>query len=136
MIEQVWDNEDENIFGAVVMIAHFTGFSKQEILSWTLDEINKALEIIKNQERKQAHLLFAIADYERLINAEPTNSDGKINTTEKDKLINKAKNLRAVFTGEKVEKEDNNSKFFGMKNQRVAEEMTVEEFKKYKAENL
>ena len=136
MIEIEWQSEDENIFGAVIMIAHFTGFPKQEILSWTMDEVNKALEIIKNYEKKQAYLAFSVADYERLMNAEPTNADGKMNTNEKNKLTNKARELRAVFTGEVVEKEENNNRFFSFKNQRVVEEMNIEEFKKYKEENL
>jgi len=130
-----WESQYENIFKAVLKIAHYTGFPKDEILNWTADEINKAVELIDDEVKKQATLLFSVADYERLISLEPTNQDGSINKNQKEKINGKAKKLRSVFTGEEVETEVNNTRFFAMKNQRVVEEMTLEEFKKFKEEH-
>lgn len=136
MLDVGWDDQDENIFGAIIRIAHYTGFAKSEILNWTIDEVNKALKIIKNEEQKQSLLLFAVADYSRLIELEPSNKDGTSNKSERAKLMNKAQKIRSIFTGEEVEKEEsNNIKFFSIRSERVVEEMTVEEYKKYKKEN-
>lgn len=135
MFNVQWESQFENIFRGVLKIAHYTGFSKDEILSWTPDEINKAVEIINENDKKQAILLFSVADYNRIMNLEPTNKDGTVNNNEKEKFNQKAKKLRSIFTGEEIEIDTKNNRFFEMKNQRVAEEMTVEEFKKYKAEH-
>ena len=125
-----WPENQENIFGAVIRIAHYTHFSKNEILNWTIDEIHKALSLIEVHEQKQAQLHFAIADYNILMDTVPTDKQGNVKSSEREDILAQARKIRKHFTGEETEKENqiNNLDIITKGGYNIVGEMTKEEY--------
>ncbi|MDZ4786730.1 MAG: hypothetical protein SGJ02_11715 [bacterium] len=134
-MENNWPDDQENVFEAVLKIANFTHFPKEEILDWTIDEANKALEVIHESEQRQAQVLFAVADYKIFLDTVPTDDKGNVKTSEREDILEKARTLRSHFTGEKTGNEDkiNNLDFINKNGDNVIGEMTAEEYQEERA---
>jgi len=97
-----------NIFKAILKIGHYTGFSKEEIQNWSLDEITKALTFIDEQEKINHTYQLAYHDYYFYLNR--ANQYDKKNQDKAKKDIRTAEKIRNNLTGKK-EKRNNFSIF-------------------------
>jgi len=139
-----WPEQDKSLFRAVLKIAHFTGFSKEEITGWTTDEIEEALRIINEDEQLQNAELFALIDYYILKTTKYTKNVGSdkrpkivADKQARKKADKEAGRIRSVLTGQTLESEiDKNIRVFqGMgiaSDYKVVKIMSVEEFVKEK----
>jgi len=89
-----------NLLEIVLKIANYSGFSKNEILSWTKDELDMALEFIRRQEQEQASVQLAIVDYQILLSRE----FDKKQQSEAKKCQAQAQKIRNILTGVKPKK--------------------------------
>jgi hypothetical protein len=105
------------LFELTLKIANYTGFSRDEILSWTIDEIKHALDFINKEEQNKNKIKIALIDYQHFLHTS-TKFDNK-HQSEAQKCIRNATKIRNQLTGYKKPKNQNLS-IFG--NYRIKED--------------
>jgi hypothetical protein len=119
---------------ATLEIAHYTGWSKDELFNWTADEIELALKHIEQKEKERWTKALMLEEYHILLTSEYNKKAGKsiVADTQAYKKAHKSANkIKEVLTGIVAEKTGGIQSSGLAPDVRVTE-MTLEEYKKIK----
>ena len=70
------------------------GIPDQVLENWDMFVVNEALSVIKQIEAERTFYQFTVADYSRLINAQPTKKDGSTDKSKYEELADKALQIK------------------------------------------
>jgi hypothetical protein len=127
-----------NLMLVALEIAHYTGWPKDEVFSWTADEIEMAINHIDTHKKEHWIKELMLVEYQILLTSEYNKKSGKTVVADTDayrRAKKQADKIKEYLTGFKTE-QAGGVESSGLAGAVRVTDMSVEEFIKIKPKNI